>query len=225
MAMRSPLWSEVPLHVIDFEGGPRTGVVEQGVVTLLGGEVVSTFTDLHAPLAPVPAVDTQCHGLSDRDLSGERPFAEDWGRWSSLRRAGLFAAHNASVESGLLRSTWARPPASPSFVSPEAVAEWGPWIDTCRLARLWMPSLGDYRLSSLVAALRVGPRLEALAAVHCPVARRRHHCALYDALAAALVLRALCSVEGRSSSTLAQLVRDGLPAAAAGEMHQGELDL
>jgi DNA polymerase-3 subunit epsilon len=225
MAMSGILWSEIPLHVIDFEGGPRTGVVEHGVVTLLGGEVRSTSTGLHAPLAPVPAVDTQCHGLSDRDLRSESPFSGEWSRWSELRRTGLFAAHNASVESGLLRATWARPPASPAFVAPEAVAEWGPWIDTCRLARLWMPSLGDYRLSALIAVLRLGDRLESLSAVHCPPARRRHHCALYDALAAALVLRALCSIEGRSASTLAQLVRDGLPAAAAGEMHQGELDL
>lgn len=223
--MSSGLWSEVPLHVIDFEGGPRTGVVEHGVVTLLGGEVLAASTGLHAPGAPVPSVDTQCHGLSDRDLAGEAPFSAEWDRWVALRRAGLFAAHNASVEAGLLRSTWARPPASPAFVAPEAVAEWGPWIDTCRLARLWMPTLGDYRLASLVTVLRLGHRLDQLAAVHCPPARRRHHCALYDALAAALVLRALCAIEGRSASTLAQLVRDGLPAASAGEMHQGELDL
>ncbi len=218
-------WSQVPLHVVDFEGGARTGVVESGVVTLLGGEVVSAFTGLHAPSAAVPAVDTQCHGLTDRDLAAETPFSAEWDRWAGLRRTGLFAAHNAAVEAGLLRATWPRPPAVPSFVGPEAVAEWGPFIDTCRLARLWMPSLGDHRLSSLVSALRLGPRLEALAQAYCPTSRRRYHCALFDALAAALVLRALCAVEGRSSASLAQLVRDGLPAAAAGEMHQGELGL
>ena len=32
-------WSSVPIHVVDFEGSARTGVVEFGVATLLGGGV------------------------------------------------------------------------------------------------------------------------------------------------------------------------------------------
>lgn len=219
-------WSSVPIHVVDFEGSPRTGVVEFGVATLLGGEVVSTSTRLHAPRAPVPAIDTQCHGLGARDLAGAPPFESEWDHWVSLRRSGLLAAHNASVEAGLLRGTWARPSAVPAFVGEAAaVAEWGPWVDTCRLARSWAPTLGDYRLSSLIAVLRLGPRLEALASEHCPPRRRRYHCALYDALAAALVLRALCGQEGRSVAPLSQLVRDSLTASAADDLMQGELGL
>jgi DNA polymerase III epsilon subunit-like protein len=226
MAPVSLPWHQVPIHVVDFEGGPRTGVVEFGVATLLGGEVVSAATALHAPRAPVPALDTQCHGLAERDLAGARPFEDEWDRWLSLRRTGLLAAHNATVEHDLLRGTWARPAAVPAFVGEGgAVAEWGPWIDTCRLARAWAPSLGDFRLGQLVADLRLGPRLEALAAQHCPPKRRRFHCALYDALAAALVLRALCALEGRSQATLAQLVRDSVSAPAANDLMQGELGL
>jgi hypothetical protein len=101
---------------------------------------------------------------------------------------------------------------------------WLEWL-TCRLARAWAPSLGDFRLGQLVADLRLGPRLEALAAQHCPPKRRRFHCALYDALAAALVLRALCALEGRSQATLAQLVRDSVSAPAANDLMQGELGL
>lgn len=219
-------WSSVPIHVVDFEGSPRTGVVEFGVATLLGGEVVSTSTRLHAPRAPVPAIDTQCHGLGARDLAGLPPFESEWDHWVSLRRSGLLAAHNASVEAGLLRGTWARPSAVPAFVGEAtAVAEWGPWVDTCRLARSWAPTLGDYRLASLIAVLRLGSRLEALALEHCPPRRRRYHCALYDALAAALVLRALCGQEGRSVAPLSQLVRDSLTASAADDLMQGELGL
>lgn len=219
-------WTSVPVHVIDFEGSARTGVVEFGVATLFGGEVVSASTALHAPRAPVPAIDTQCHGLGARDLKGLPPFESEWDRWVSLRRSGLLAAHNASVESGLLRGTWSRPSAVPAFVGEEAaVAEWGPWIDTCRLARAWAPTLGDFRLSSLVSVLRLAPRLEALAKEHCPPRRRRYHCALYDALAAALVLRALCGLEGRSSAPLSQLVRDSVSAPAADDLMQGELGL
>ena len=140
-------WSSVPIHVIDFEGSARTGVVEFGVATLLGGEVVSAATSLHASRVPVPAIDTQCHGLGAKELKGRPPFESEWERWVGLRRTGLLAAHNASVESGLLRGTWSRPSVVPGFVGEAAeVAEWGPWIDTCRLARAWAPSLGDFRL-------------------------------------------------------------------------------
>jgi len=125
-----------------------------------------------------------------------------------------------------LRGTWLRPSAVPSFVGEEAsVAEWGPWIDTCRLARAWAPTLGDFRLSSLVSVLRLAPLIYALAAEHCPPNRRRYHCALYDALAAALVLRALCGLEGRSAAPLSQLVRDSVSAPAADDLMQGELGL
>ncbi len=226
MSASSAPWSAVPIHVVDFEGSGRTGVVEYGVATLLGGEVVSASTRLHAARVPVPSIDTQCHGLGAKDLKGHPPFESEWDHWVSLRRTGVLAAHNASVESGLLRGTWLRPSVVPSFVGETtAVAEWGPWIDTCRLARAWAPSLGDFRLGSLVSVLRLAPRLDALAAEHCPPHRRRYHCALYDALAAALVLRALCGLEGRSSAPLSQLVRDSVSAPAADDLMQGELGL
>jgi len=226
MSTSSALWSSVPIHVIDFEGIARAGVVEFGVATILGGEIVSASTRLHASRVPVPAIDTQCHGLGAKDLKGLPPFESEWDQWVSLRRTGLLAAHNATVESGLLRGTWSRPSAVPSFVGEAAfVAEWGPWIDTCRLARAWAPTLADFRLSSLVTVLRLTPRLDALAAEHCPRHRRRYHCALYDALAAALVLRALCGLEGRSSAPLSQLVRDSISAPAADDLMQGELGL
>lgn len=226
MSPPSTPWTEIPIHVVDFEGSLRTGVVEYGVATLLGGEIISTSTNLHAARLPVPAIDTQCHGLSPQDLLGLPPFESEWEQWVSLRQTGLLAAHNASVESGLIRGTWLRPSAVPSPITGASdVAEWGPWIDTCRLARAWVPTLGDFRLQALVTAFRLGPRLEALAAKHCPPKRRKYHCALYDALAAALVLRALCSVEGRSTTTLAQLVKDSLSAPAADEFSQGELGL
>ena len=226
MSTSAAPWASVPIHVIDFEGSLRTGVVEFGVATLLGGEVVAASTSLHAPRVPVPAIDTQCHGLGAKELKGLPPFESEWERWVSLRRTGLLAAHNATVESGLLRGTWSRPSAVPAFVGEDtSVAEWGPWIDTCRLARAWAPSLGDFRLSSLVSALRLASRLEVLAAEHCPPGRRRYHCALYDALAAALVLRALCGLEGRSAAPLSQLVRDSMSAPAADDLMQGELGL
>ena len=110
MSRPSPLWTEIPIHVVDFEGSLRTGVVEYGVATLLGGDIINTSTRLHAARTPVPAMDTQCHGLSEKELKGLPAFEAEWDHWVSLRRTGLFAAHNATVESGLLRGTWLRPP-------------------------------------------------------------------------------------------------------------------
>jgi DNA polymerase III epsilon subunit-like protein len=226
MSTLAPVWSDTPIHVVDFEGSVHTGVVEFGVATMMHGEVISASTSLHAARQPIPAIDTQCHGLGARDLKGLPPFESAWPQWVALRQTGLLAAHNASVEAGLLRGTWPRPSVVPAFVGEAApVAEWGPWVDTCRLARAWAPSLGDFRLSALISSLRLGAKLDALAVQHCPPARRRYHCALYDALAAALILRALCGLEGRSAAPLSQLVRDSMSAPAADDLIQGELGL
>lgn len=225
MSNSAIIWSQLPLHVIDFEGSLKTGVVESGVVTLLGGEIISARSSLHAPRLSIPAIDTQCHGLRDDDLRGISSFSEDWDFWVDLRNRGLFIAHHASVEARLLRDTWPRPPAVPAFLSQELVADWGPWIDSCRLARAWMPSLGEYKLSLLVQQLKLTNRLNQLAERYCPAERQRFHCALYDALASALIIRALCCLEGRTRLPLAQLIQDSLSAPASEDFRQGELEL
>lgn len=218
------LWTGLPLHVIDFEGSNRTGVVEAGVVTLVNGEIFSTTTQLYAPRESVSLIDTQCHQLKDQDLKNRPPFESEWDYWVSLRRTGLFVAHNSAVESQLLRLTWPRPSVVPSITqSGDSAAEWGPWIDSYRLARLWLPTLGDYKLSSLVVSLKLQPRLDRLAKQYCPPTRQSYHCALYDALAAALILKELCTQGGRSSSTLAQLIQDSLSGSAREDFMQGEL--
>ena len=58
MSRPSPLWTEIPIHVVDFEGSLRTGVVEYGVATLLGGDIINTSTRLHAARTSVPPIDT-----------------------------------------------------------------------------------------------------------------------------------------------------------------------
>ena len=224
MALNQRRWIDVPVHVLDFEGGARTGVVEFGVATLLGGEIVSVQTGLCAPLAPVPAIDTQCHGLTDADLAGSRSFGAQWERFVSLRASGVLGAHNSPVEARLLASTWPHPSAVPSVAEDGvAIAEWGPWVDTLRLARRWAPSLGEFRLAELVRTLRLSDRLDTLSSRHCPAGRRRFHCAGYDALAAALVLRHLGGQDGRSGLPLGRLLSDSLGESDAADFHQGEL--
>ena len=210
------------MHVLDFEGGPRTGVVEFGAVTLLGGRVVGLLTGRCAPRAEVPAEETRCHGLAAADLRGERPFESRWAEFQSLRSSGLLAAHQASVEARLLAATWPHPAAVPAVSeTAEARAEWGPWVDTLALARLRRPGLGDYALESLVARLGLAARLEADAARLCPEGRRRYHAAGFDALAAALVLLALAP----SGERLGRLLADSAPAGSDAALGQGELPL
>jgi DNA polymerase III alpha subunit (gram-positive type) len=224
MALNQQRWSDVPLHVLDFEGGVRTGVVEFGVTTLLGGEIISVHTGLCAPLAPIPLMDTQCHGLADRDLTGLRTFDAHWEYFVSLRSSGVFVAHNSSVETRLLAATWPHPSAVPSVAEDGvALAEWGPWVDTLRLARRWAPTLGDFRLGELIRMLHLTERLDGLANRHCPAGRRHYHCAGYDALAAALVLRHLGGLEGRSTLSLAHLLANSVGEAESSDFHQGEL--
>lgn len=222
-----PNWKDTPIHVLDFEGGARTGIVEYGVATLWGGEVVAARTRLCAAAAPIPALDTQCHGIRARDVAHAAPFAADGEIFLSLRESGLLAAHHAQVEQGMLKAVWPYPRAVRDFASPgaPAVVDWGPWVDTHRLAVNWHPSLAEHKLGSLMRWFSLEKRLEKLADRHCPPGRKRYHCALYDALAAALLLRHLCSTSERAGITLETLVRDSLTGSRAAERMQGEFDL
>lgn len=222
-----PGWKEIPIHVLDFEGGARTGVVEYGVATLHGGEIVAAHTRLCRALAPIPSLDTQCHGLRTEDVAGAAPFAADLDRFLGWRDTGLFGAHHAQVEQGMLKAVWPYPRAAPDFAAPgrPAVVDWGPWVDTHRIAAAWLPALAEHKLGYLIRYFSLEKRLAALAERHCPAGRRRHHCALFDALAAALLLRHLCSASDRAGVSLDTLVRDGLSGSRATERIQGEFDL
>lgn len=222
-----PHWKDIPIHVIDFEGGPRTGIVEYGVATLLGGEIVDARTRLCAAKSPVPLLDTQCHGLRDADLAGTEPFEAESDIFLRLRETGLLAAHHARVEQGMIKAVWPYPRAVPDFASPGAadVVDWGPWVDTHRLAVAWHPQLAEHKLGYLMRWFSLEKKLTPLAEKFCPPKRRKYHCALYDALAAALLLRHLCSTTERAGVSLETLVRESLSGGAAAERMQGEFDL
>jgi DNA polymerase III epsilon subunit-like protein len=200
-------WIDQPLFFVDFEGSRTSGILEYGVVTLLRGEVTATQTRLCRPMGRVRPEDTAVHGLDEAALVSQRPFAEEWELFAGLREQGPLAAHYAGVENALLKSVWPYPRSSPDFARPgDRVVEWGPWIDSARIYAQLFPTLESGRLETLVTALGLEAELKGAAAQHCPPERRGYHCALYDALAGALLLARLARDPQLAGLTLLQVL-------------------
>ncbi len=175
------------VYVIDFEGSRKTGVLEFGVVTLEAGKVAATRTQLCAPTGALDARESRVHKLTEEMLAGQPPFSAHFDEFKALRQEGFFAAHNASVERRLLCDVWPHPGLVPDFEG-STFNDWGPWLDTCALYRKLYPQLPEHALGALLKRFCLLPKLETLAALHCPIGRNKAHCALYDALGAALLL-------------------------------------
>jgi DNA polymerase-3 subunit epsilon len=185
-------WTQTPIHFVDFEGARVCDILEYGVATVLGGEIVSTATRLCRAKGRVRAEDTEVHGIRAEDTDDAAPFAEDWEVFAGMRARGPFAAHFASTEDSLIRAAWPYARMSPDFARPGGTsAEWGPWIDTGRIVPGCLTGLRSARLEELVGDCNVQVELDELAGQHCPEGRVRYHAALYDALASALLLIAL----------------------------------
>ncbi len=195
-----------PLHVIDFEGTLQEGILEYGVVTLLGGAIQSVSTGFCKPRnekcrSEIPGF---VHGLHAESLSGFSSFDEHWALFSSLRKDGLLVAHHASVEDNLLRSYWPFHSQSSDFLG-ASTSTWGPWIDTHGLSKACL-SLESYQLSSIIQALNLEASLAQAVLKLCPKGRRNWHNALHDALATALLLRYLIEQYFGADRPLADLV-------------------
>lgn len=218
-------WSNTPIHVIDFEGNRTSGILEFGVVTLRGGAITGTRTRTCAAAGRISAEDTAVHGLDATGLAGAEPFAAEWEYFARLRECGPLAAHFASAENHLLKSVWPYARQAADFARPGGTStEWGPWIDTGRLYPQLLPGAGEAKLERLVAAHGLQAELDALAAVHCPESRRRYHAALYDTLAAALLLLALLRRPEFSGATIPWLLQmSTLDPDRRSAMQQGDL--
>lgn len=200
-------WTQQSIFFVDFEGSLSSGILEFGVAEVHRGTVVSTRTRKCRPTGGIRAEDQAVHGLEPAALAGQAPFADEWNYFLSLRELGPLAAHYAGVENSLLKAVWPYPRNVPDFTRPGArIVDWGPWVDTARLVEQLLPHLDSGRLETLVAALGLQARLDALALEHCPPDRRRYHAALYDALAGALLLAKLAEDPQIGALTLLQLL-------------------
>ena len=149
--------------VIDFEGTRVSGIREYGIVELRNFEIVSTETA----------------------FVGEHNKNEVLQIFSKKRPSSVFAAHESRVENSLLRNL------SPVANFNCKLMEWGPWIDTRKLYQRFFKNAGNYDLSNLIKSFGLLEELDFLACKHCPIDRRTFHSALYDALAAAFLLKNL----------------------------------
>jgi len=194
------------MHFVDFEGSVASGILEYGVVSIRGNEILDTRTRLCRATGRVRAEDVAVHGLDAAAVADCAPFGEDFELFAGWRESGPLAAHFANAENTLIKSVWPYPRTSPDFARPgAAITEWGPWIDTGRLYPQFYTSLASAKLGELVAAFGLQARLDEVAAAGCPAGRRHYHCALYDALAGALLLGRLAEesvVAGQSCAWL-----------------------
>ncbi len=218
------VWTDATIHVVDFEGSRRSGILEYGVATLRGGRVTAARTRLCGPTGRVDEAEIAVHRIAPAAVSGAAPFAEEWRDFREWRAGGVFAAHFAGAENHLLKSVWAYPPPSPDFGSPgRMVNDWGPWIDSGRIYENVFPGLESANLEALIGVFGYQAELDALAAEFCPSERCGYHAALYDALAAAVLLVKLLERPEMSGATVAWLLRMSRGRAAGNAVAQGEL--
>lgn len=196
-----------PIHVIDFEGSRQSGIVEFGVATLVGRSITATYSRICASVGTISDLDRAQHGINEELANAFEPFDREWALFSGLREEGPFAAHNVAVEAGLIRTVWPYPRNCPNFAEPEIkAADWGPWLDTLPLYRRIYPGMESYGLEALVNAFELQEDLDRQARLLCPANRKRYHCALYDAMASALLLARLFSEPELESASLRWLI-------------------
>ena len=79
-----------PISVIDFEGSPRSGVLEYGVVVLKQGEIDACYSRLCAAKGLIARDEWALHKISSKDLNAAMPFADEWalfagcGNWAPV---------------------------------------------------------------------------------------------------------------------------------------------
>lgn len=214
-------WANWPIAVIDFEGNQSTGIVEYGIVVLEEGEIAGTWTRVCRSRAVIAARDVAVHGIETEDTLGCEAFDIEWELFKQLRKQGPLGAHHAPYEDLLLRDVWAYLSKVPDFLNPQKYSsDWGPWVDSCELYKILFPRQKSYKLSNLIAAFGLQQDLEAWALKYCPQKRKHYHCALYDALASALLLKNLLNYDSIKNNSIEWLLLNSMISNKKRQAHQ-----
>ena len=170
---------------LDFEStGAVRGHAEEpwqiGLVEVRAGRVTGRCCEHYLRVAAGRPFNPYAPGrhAEIRDvLAAASAPAELWPAWRPWVAGRPLVAHNVGTERKFLRR------AAP-------LHEFGPWIDTLKLARRVRPDLAGHALADVCRALGLDARLREL----CP--GRAWHDALFDAFASALVLEHCLALPG-----------------------------
>ncbi|MBB3111455.1 DNA polymerase III epsilon subunit-like protein/stress response protein SCP2 [Paenibacillus phyllosphaerae] len=169
---------------IDFEtaNSNRSSACSLGLVQVSGGRIVKEQVWLINPMQRFDAVNIGIHGITPAMVAGQPTFREIWPEISPLLRDRHVVAHNASFDMSVLR-----------YCLDEASLPYPTFQYFCTYAvsKRLLPDLPSYRLNAMAELYGI---------------RLKHHDALDDARAAAILL--LRIMEQKGSSDLLRLSAD-----------------
>ena len=156
------------LIVLDTETATSHGpphLIEIGAVRVVEGEIIDRFESLVCPQVAIDPVVSRIHGLEDQHVRNAPGAAEVLARFAEWAGEGLFAAHNARFDAGVL-----------AFESVRTGVELPGqrFVDSLKLARRWVPEASDHKLETLCQELELDIDV--------------HHRALADAVACWMVI-------------------------------------
>ena len=153
--------AEAPYVVFDVEttgsSAGKGGITEIGAVKLVGGQVVDQFSTLVNPGRKIEPFVVRLTGITDRMVADAPTPAEVMPLFEEFAEGSVLVGHNVHFDNAFVaaaRGAAGLPPLPNRVV-----------LDTLKLARVLVPGLKRYRLSSLVAhfGVRAAPNHRALA--------------------------------------------------------------
>ena len=165
--------------------------------------------------------ETSCHGLSSEKLEPYEDFSYHLNTFLHLRKKALFCAHNAAFENRLLSEycpvvPWAY------TVSSYPNQQWGPWLDTWFLYRKYLKTQAC-TVEQLIHFCNLSELLSQLSGKFCPPDRKNFHCALFDALACALLFLNFIRSEEGTGKNLLELLQQSTPKSISEDLKQQKL--
>ena len=205
------------VYVIDFEGSLQTGILEYGIVEVSSTNgILGTDTQLCRNKTSISPLEQECHHLKSDNLSHCAYFEDYLEQFIKARQNAFFCAHNAAFENTLLSAY------APILMTHHQTHTWEPWLDTYFLYKKHL-KISSCGLKELIELFDLGEVLEKISGKFCPPARRNFHCALYDALACALLFLNFIRLPEIRSESLTWLPQMSSPLKTAQELQQPQL--
>jgi DNA polymerase III epsilon subunit family exonuclease len=156
------------LIVLDTETATAHGpphLIELGALRVVEGDIVDRFESLVCPQVAIDPFVSRIHGIEDEHVRNAPEAAEVLARFAEWAGDGVFAAHNARFDAGVL-----------AFESVRTGVELPGqrFVDSLKLARRWLPEASDHKLETLCQHLELDIEV--------------HHRALADAVACWMVI-------------------------------------